>query len=616
MTESIRWVDDMLPRFLRFCGRLRIATKELGVIRLDTMMSSQRYCVDQLFQGLDEGIHDFLWLKSRQLGISTILWALDLWWLQRFPGMQGIYITDDADNTRVHRRIVMDMYATLPPAFTRGRPKIDNDLLLEWMDQGRWDASRLIWAHGQASITGQLGRSLGLNFLHAEELDGWRDDPQSLVLATEHQHRLYNWVGTGQGFGLLYQMWTQAEHTLTRRRIFIGWMHLDTHRLDPDSPDPAKRALWNAYGAPKPTSDERDWIKEAQRTTGMEVTQEQLAWWRKEMAEAPAIKGNLAKMMQEHPWFPDQAFQAAGSRFISPTTMIALHQAQRRAPEVKTYRYDWGATFDERGDEVLVETSEALATLTVWEEPEPAGLYVVAGDPAYGSSDKADSFAATVWRCWPDRLVQVAEFHTPAFAMYQFAWVLAHLSGVYPRWLIYEVTGPGYAVMQELKRMREFGFGLSKRGGSLQQVIAGIQEYLYMRPDTFTSRPALEWKSSQERREWVMTELQDVCERGMLHVRSQKLWGEIGALRREGARIEAGGVAHDDLAITAALATEYWLQSIIEEGLAHLPPANAKPTAQTDPTQRAVRGFLARINKQDERPARKLYGVRASAPGR
>src|SRR5262245_8115621 len=100
--EPIRWVAEMLPRFYRFCARVKVSTKELGVIRLDRLMSSQVYMCEQLFQGLDEGVHDFLWLKSRQLGASTILWALDLWWLMRFPGMQAIYLADTGQRTEVH----------------------------------------------------------------------------------------------------------------------------------------------------------------------------------------------------------------------------------------------------------------------------------------------------------------------------------------------------------------------------------------------------------------------------------------------------------------------------------------------------------------------------------
>lgn len=626
IAAPLRWVQDELPKFLRFCAHVRVATKELGVVRLDQLLSSQLWFINEIFRGLDEGLHDFLCLKGRQLGISTILWALDLWWWQRFEAMQAMYITDDGENTQVHRAIIMEMYGSIPARFTRGKIDIGNRALLEWQDQparavkGRvrppWHTTRVMWAHGhaQGEGEGQLGRSRGINYIHAEELDGWTDDPKSLVLATDHPHRLYLWVGTGQGYGLLYEMWEQAQKALTRRPLFIGWWRLDTNRLDPNDPEKAK--LWRAYGRPRITPEERDWIKEVKRQFDAEVTIEQLAWWRMTMAEAPNIKGDQATMLQEHPWFPEHAFQSAGSRFLSPSRMLTLHRATRDAPKPDHYDYEWGATFDEKGDDALIAARPEDAQLTIWEDAVPGGLYVVAGDPAYGSSEKADAFAATVWRCWPDRLIQVAEFHTHSFAMYQFAWVLAHLSGTYPRWLIYELTGPGQAVQEQFRLMEEFGFGFTRRGGDVRRVVGNIEGYMQRRKDTFTGSVAPQFKMTAERREIIMTQLHDVCERGMLTVRSVKLWGEIGALRREGTRIEAGGVAHDDLAITAALAVEHWMAWIIEELQGVIPDSDATPTAKTDPTQRAVRSFLRRVTSGPGEEPKKLYGVRTLAPGR
>lgn len=623
VTAPIRWVEDMLPLFLKFAGRIRIATKERGLLTLsaDNLTSTQQYLLAEIFTGLDAGLHDFLICKARQLQVSSILWTLTLWWLQKFEAMQGLYVTDDGGNTEVHRRIIMEMYGTLPPKYSRGPVDVNNRTLLEWKDQPGWHASRLMWEHGNADQGGQLGRSRGINFGQFEELDGWSDDPSSLVLGTDHPHRLYLWVGTGQGYKLLYSMWEQAAHSLTRKRIFIGWWRLSTNRIIPDD----KPLLWRAYGRPSATPEEREWITETRRLFGHEVTQEELAWWRMTMAESPNIKGHQAKMLQEHPWFPEQSFQASGSQFLSAGTMLRMHQAQGRAPEPTGYVYDWGGTFDARletdedgklVDRTLVEARLEDADLTIWEEPEPAGLYVVAGDPAYGASAKGDAFAITVWRCWQDRLVQVAEYRTPIGTVYQYAWTLVHLSGCYRRWLIYEISGPGVVVKQEIDRMKNLGYGLAQRGGRLQGVIAGIQEYLYFRPDSLTATPAWQWKTSSERRESVMESLRDSCERGAMVIRSRRLWNEIGSLRREGMRIEPGGVAHDDLAITAALANEYWLSTIVEEIQSYVPKKDATPTAAIDPTRRAVSSFLARIGKDDTKEPRRLYGVRGPAPGR
>jgi hypothetical protein len=151
----------------------------------------------------------------------------------------------------------------------------------------------------------------------------------------------------------------------------------------------------------------------------------------------------------------------------------------------------------------------------------------------------------------------------------------------------------------------------------VRRVLGNIQGYMQRRKDTYTGTVAPQFKMTAERREIIFTQLHDCCERGMLTVRSVKLWKEIGALRRDGTEIKGSGVANDDLAVTAALAVEHWMSWIIEELQGIVPPADAIPTAQTDPMQRAVRSFLRGVNKDDQGPEpRRQYGVRVLAPGR
>lgn len=622
MTESLRgrWVSDLLPEFIAFAESMKIASKEEGVVTL-SLMSSQYQLVYEIFSGLDQDIHDFVIVASRQIGKSTVLWALDLWWLQKFPAMQALYISDDSENTEIHRRTLGAMYKSLPPKFTRGPFSIHNRIETTW-DGGRgWAPSRIMWTHASAQNEGQLGRSRGVNYVHGEEIDGWQDrkgvNSLTAALAKNHPTRLYLWVGTGQSYGLLYEMWEQAGKSTTSKQIFLGFWRLNTQRIT----EAAQPKQWTVYGKPRPSPDELEWMREVKKRYGHVVDREVLAWWRKELAEGKGINGDEASMLQENPWLPEQSFQSSGSQFLSSSVMLSMHHEFARAPKPKGFRYDWGHTFDEKftpdGDQTIVQVPLEQAILTVWEQPDPAGLYVVAGDPAYGSSETADRFAITIWRCWPDSLVQVAEYQTPIGTMYQFAWTLAHLAGSYPRWLIYDVNGPGAAVLQELKRMQELGFGLTVRGSGIQDVVSRIQTYLWSRPDALSSSFSWGWKTSGGTQEQLMEQLRDMCERGMLVVRSRALWSELGALRRDGSRIEAGGVAHDDLAVTAAMAVEYWLTSIVQEIEQWMAPKDARPTAQTEPTQRLVRGFMARMRQPgDEEPAPRQYGVRSVAPGR
>jgi len=606
---------QLRDEFVRFCAELTIPSKELGMIRL-RLISSQVYLLDQVFRWMAAGFHDFVILKARQLGVSTLLWALDLFWMMRFGGMQGLYIADSDPNKELHRDTVSEMLASIPPRLRRA-VRVNNRLQLAFKHAPGYLGSRLMFSAANLKNKGQLGRSRGVNYGHFEELDSWEDadalSALNAALATEHPMRLYLWVGTGQGYGELFKMWNQAEGSVASKPLFIGWWQLDTRVITR-----AQRAVWEAYGAAPPSQDEAEWMAEVARRFAATISPEQLAWWRFTKAEGKGINGEEAKTLQEYPWLPEQAFQASGSQFVSATTSLRLRTALSRAPVPVGYRYDWGLTFDER-DDVLTEVPLEEATLVVWEQPNPGGLYITAGDPAYGSSTKADAFAVTIWRAFPDQLVQVATYRSQIGTMYQFAWVLAHLAANYGRWLIYDVNGPGVAVMQEMKRLKDRGLGLTRRHGSLHDVVGAVEEYLWSRPDVLSPTFNRQWKTGPSTQEPLMEQLRDTVERGALVIRDRDLVSEVVALRRDGGRIEPSAGLHDDLAVTAAMAVEYWLNTVMEEVEAVVAPRTAAKEA-APAAERLLRSFLREMRTKDEahdaleipRP----YGVRPGGPGR
>ena len=613
-TRTETW-GELCDEFLAFFSRMTIDTKEEGAIR-PTVLSSQLFLVYAIFAGLASGRHDFVILKARQLGISTILWALDLFWMMKFGGLKGFYIADSDENKELHRDELGLMLDSVPVALRR-KTRVSNRLQLAFATTPAYRGSRLMFSAANKKNTGQLGRSKGLNYIHAEELDSW-EDPTALgsldaARAAKHPLRLYLWVGTGQGYGELYKMWEQAGESVFSKQIFIGFWHLDTNIITPET-DPA---AWEVYGTAPFSQDEQEWADEVQRRFGHRMTIYQVAWWRMTKMEGKGIAGDEAKALQEHPWLPEQAFQASGSQFISATTALRLRTALSRAPEALCYRFDWGTTFDENGDETIVEVDAKLAQLTVWQEPRVGSYYIVAGDPAYGSSEHADAFAATVWRVHPDALVQVATYHAQVGTMYQFAWVLAYLSCNYPRWLIYDINGPGVAVLQEFRRLREQGLGLTHRGGGLQDAVGSIQEYLWSRPDVMSPSFNWQWKTGPSTQEPLMEQLRNEVERGALVMRDSRLVTEIAALRRDKGRIEPGGMAHDDLAVTAAMAVEYWLNGDVLPEIEGIVAPLSAPEAAPPAIETTLRGFMSRMNRVQEPAGPRISrGVRPGGPGR
>ena len=59
-----------LNQFYKFCSELKIETKEQGLKKLDTLLGTQTFAMNEIAQGLDEDIHHFVILKGRQLGVT------------------------------------------------------------------------------------------------------------------------------------------------------------------------------------------------------------------------------------------------------------------------------------------------------------------------------------------------------------------------------------------------------------------------------------------------------------------------------------------------------------------------------------------------------------------
>ena len=68
-----------LQHFYYFCKQLKIETKEQGLRKMDNLLGTQTYVMNEIAKGLQDDIHFFVILKGRQLGITTISLALDLY---------------------------------------------------------------------------------------------------------------------------------------------------------------------------------------------------------------------------------------------------------------------------------------------------------------------------------------------------------------------------------------------------------------------------------------------------------------------------------------------------------------------------------------------------------
>jgi len=395
-------------------------------------------------------------------------------------------------------------------------------------------------------------------------------------LAEQHPNRLYMFESTAFGFNHYYQMWCRArDDELTQRHFFIGWWAKEIYRIEKTD------ARYPVYMQDKPTDEEREKAAIVERSYGRVVSPEQLAWYR---FREETRSADVASMAQEFPWHEEEAFVETGNHFF-PAKRLGEDLRLVMEPGriiFKGYRYTIGEHFTTTNLDILELDSvqhAAHAELRVWAPPMPKGRYVIGVDPAYGRNDWKDRHAIEVYRCYADRLVQVAEYATPEPETYQIVWVLAHLASQYKDCLInIEVGGPGAAVMTGLKQLKAQLRALASMKGEpgipkdFMRALEGARWYLYHRPDTLgMSGFAKGWKTNADNKLQIMNEMRDSYFLKRLVVYSGPLLAEMKTIIQDGAEIAAAGKGKDDRVFATCFAHKAWTewvqQSMIADGL-------------------------------------------------
>src|SRR5262245_51017204 len=153
-----------------FTRDLKINSKEYGLIALgDCLLGTQRRFLREVEIGMGEGVRDFVTLKCRQIGLSTICMAFDLYWPSQYEGMFGAIVVHD-DGARDAFRAQIEMYYEGLPIdwqvsiaqHNRNQLVLGNGSMLQYKVAGTKEKSAK-----------SLGRSGALAYLHATEVAFW-----------------------------------------------------------------------------------------------------------------------------------------------------------------------------------------------------------------------------------------------------------------------------------------------------------------------------------------------------------------------------------------------------------------------------------------------------------
>ena len=601
--------------FDKYCRALRVNTKERGMIQLgDQFLGTQRRVLTEMTKGFDKGIHDFVILKCRQIGVSTLTLALDLYWIQKYKGIQGVMVTQD-DGTRDNFRSMLDMYYQgLPESYQVEKMSHNvNQLVLK-------NGSMLLYRVAGTRKTGgsgNLGRSASPSLIHATEVSSWAD-PEGLAslrntMSETSPRRLYIWESTARGFNMFYNMWTSAKNSVSQRAIFVSWWANELYKSQRESDVFA--AYWGSSG--RASQDELRRAREVKLLYGVDCTPEMIAWYR--WYETEKCSGNELMAMQEMPWTENEAFVATGSKYFTSRIIGETYRKVRsqRPPQYFALRF-----FRDFHTMEIVECKEKQATMRLYEEPVKGGFYVLGADPAYGSSENADRFVVSVWRCYADRIVQVCEFVDPDMSPHQFAWVMVYLAGAFDPCLVnLEINGPGAAVWTEVENLRkQVMLGVGADYGSFKNILARMRTYLWRRVDSLHGGPtAKHTKTSADEMERYMGIYKDYVEREMAEIRSEGLVEEMKEFERSETGALGGERSKDDRVIAAALAVTAWNDSLrgmlMTRGLNYDLVHGQLAVNPNDPT-RIVLGHLFEKVGIKARQQKVIPGVRYGTPAR
>ena len=613
MSRSTKW----LPLFHKFISNLRIQSKDdpsdaTGQGTPLVLMGSQERFLQNIAEGLENNQRTFYCLKSRQLGVTTISLAIDLFFLAMYPGTRGALVVDEDRNRDSFRNILKMYISSFPDGFFGDSFGIkkggDNRFGLKFTNNSQLDF--LVAGLKEKESFGDGG---GYSLMHSTET-GRYGCPSALTsfqqaLSEKNPNRLYIYESRAAGPNHWQDMWRQgAKDFYTIRRFFIGWWSRADQMIPKSDP------RWTAYGTLPPDAEERELIAAVSSMYGHEVTREQLAWYR---WRANAEDISMDTMRAQQPWTEEEAFVTAGITFFHSRMLIA--DSERLAdPDqgdyFQAYRYEMGDSFFETKIEEMFEDSDQSSwQLRVWEHPVKGAKYVIGMDPAFGRNDNKNNHAISVFRCYADKLVQVAEYASDDDVTLHAAWVLCHLAGNYEDCLVnLEVTGPGAVVMQELDILRgsmrrETAIAI-QRERKIDDFLMAARWYVYSRPDS-TARPGgvLNFKTGYESKRRAFNHLKNAHYDKTLVIRSRPLVYEMLSVRMHAGDIGAVGKNNDDRVMAAALAAtaykewrqrELVAQNYFYDQVSAQESDNYNPAR--DPVGLIVRNYLKLVEQREE----------------
>lgn len=547
----------------------REETAELGEVGTELhLWDSQRRIINEIAAGMDDGIRTFYVLKSRQLGSTTIMVIILLFWLALHPRTKGALVVDRPETRDDFRETIRNIILSIPTRYFGGafgiRHKANNRTFM-----GFTNGSQLNFlVAGTSTRNENWGESKGYSVVVLSETAKYGSEQGLLnfleALSNDNPDRLYIFESTANGPNHWERMWKEAiDDPFSIRRIFVGWWSKELNQIKKTDPK------FHMFGLAPPDERERERAKIVKEKYGHDITVEQLAWFRWRLSQPGQTERAL---LQNQPWFDTEAFVLSGKSFFHIRTIAQNYEwlDQTGMGFYEGYRFWLGNDFwSTKVEHITEQLRQKEIEFRVWEQPVPDGRYVIGCDPAGGSDDKNDRHVVSVWRCYGDKLDQVAEYADNIADTRQCAWVLAYVAGIYKNCLVNIELSGGYGntVLVEFEHLREL-LRASQNAGRLflsgaesNEFLDAIRWFIYRRPDNPSAAGyTINTKTSGDIKREILNGFRDSHVMNELIIRSKGLLAEMQIVVQEQSSIGASGNQKDDRVMAACFARDAWVK--------------------------------------------------------
>lgn len=556
---------SILSKFLEWCKYVKIVSKEKGVMPFSPQywFQSQKIVVKEVAGEIlrNSEKREFLILKARQLGVTAILNALDIFWVMANKGIKLCFLCHSYEARPKLRETLRTIYLSLPRNI-KIPVLMDNR---EMMHFANGSEIHFLHVSSRESSRQTVARSQSATCLHATEAAFYDvNDPNNEVLKSllismskTHPARWTILESTANGFNSFYDRWVEAKKNPSQKNIFIGWYYRDDYRISKTNP------LYQEYSYPL-TREEKMRVKLVKELYNFDIDMEQIAWYRKELATT--FNNDINYALQELPWVEEEAFRLSGSCFFN---LMTLTDIRKKVEKIKPLYLNVIA--DTKG--VLVTKGNRTDHNTkIFEMPNFKNTYIIGVDPSYASNPNSDNGVISVWKAYKDKIIQVAEFSDNSFGVVEFAKICMFFACFYPNsYINIEVQGPGRAVLHEFQQMKRGLYDLGEitwHGlddidlANIKRNMKRIGEYYYSRADSVNLTPsARHWQTTPSTKEPLCATFKSFVELNAVEIKSIDLVEEMKRFVRNGSTLGAE-IGHDDRVIAAAIAIEFWRKNL------------------------------------------------------